>query len=295
MTTPGAVQLVSVLPSHRFDEDALARYLGANLPGFGGLRAVRQFQGGQSNPTYHLETPTGSYVLRKKPAGRLLPSAHAVDREFTVLRALAGSDVPVPRVHLLCTDESVIGQMFYVMDHVEGRVFADRLLPGCTVAERADMYDDMNRVLAALHRVDFRSIGLSTFGRADGYVKRQIARWSRQYRDSRVIDLPAMDRLLEWLPEHAPATDEAAIAHGDFRLGNLIFHPTEPRVVAVLDWELSTIGHPLADLAYNCLAYRLPHLGGRGFGLPIWRDQRAPALRYKHYSDAIGPTGVERG
>jgi aminoglycoside phosphotransferase (APT) family kinase protein len=183
-----------------------------------------------------------------------------------VLRALAGSDVPVPRVHLLCTDESVIGQMFYVMDHVEGRVFADRLLPGCTAAERAGMYDDMNRVLAALHRIDFRSIGLATFGRADGYVTRQIARWSRQYRDSRVIDLPAMDRLLEWLPEHAPATDEAAIAHGDFRLGNLIFHPAEPRVVAVLDWELSTIGHPLADLAYNCLAYRLPYLGGRGFG-----------------------------
>jgi aminoglycoside phosphotransferase (APT) family kinase protein len=266
VTKPGAAILVPVLPNHRFDEAALGRYLAEHLPGFGGRFVLRQFQGGQSNPTFHIETEGGAWVLRKQPPGTLLPSAHAVDREFTVLRALAGSDVPVPAVHLLCRDPAVIGQMFYVMDHVEGRVFADRLVAGCTAPERAAMYDDMNRVLAALHRIDFREAGLDGFGRPDGYVGRQIARWSRQYAASKIGDMPAMDRLMEWLQAHSPALDEAAIAHGDYRLGNLVFHPTEPRIVAVLDWELATIGHPLADLAYNCLPYRLPDAGGRGFG-----------------------------
>lgn len=266
MTGSGEVQLIPVLANHRFDEDVLRRYLEAKLPGFRGPLQVRQFVGGQSNPTYHLQTPEQAYVLRKKPAGKLLLSAHAVDREFAVLQALQQTDVPVPRARLLCEDESVLGQMFYVMDHVEGRVFTDRLMPGCTRDERAAMYDDMNRVLAALHRVDWRAVGLGDFGRPDQYAARQINRWSRQYREAKVIELASMDRLLEWLPAHLPAQDEAAIAHGDFRVGNLIYHPTEPRVVAVLDWELSTIGHPFADLAYNCLGYRLPPLNGRGFG-----------------------------
>jgi aminoglycoside phosphotransferase (APT) family kinase protein len=266
VSATGEVELIPVLPNHRFDEDRLAQYLLRNLAGFSNPLEVRQFQGGQSNPTYLLQTPGASYVLRKKPAGKLLPSAHAIEREFTVMRALAGSDVPVPRVLLLCSDPGIIGQSFYVMQHIEGRVFTDRLLPGCSPADRAAMYGDMNWVLAALHRVDYRAIGLADFGRSDAYALRQVRRWTRQYVESKVVDVPAMDRLLDWLPAHVPAADEAAIAHGDFRIGNLIFHPTQPRVAAVLDWELATVGHPLADLAYNCLAYRLPYLGGRGFG-----------------------------
>jgi aminoglycoside phosphotransferase (APT) family kinase protein len=265
-SSPGTVPLVEVLTNQRIDEAALARYLSAHLPGFVGPLAVRQFVGGQSNPTYHLHTPSRAYVLRKKPAGKLLRSAHAVDREFAVMRALQGSGVPVPVMRLLCEDESVLGQMFYVMDYVEGRVFTDRLVPGLDPGHRAAMYDDMNRVLAQLHQVDWRGVGLQDFGRPDNYCARQVERWARQYAASRVIDLPAMDRLLEWLPAHLPVSEETAISHGDFRVGNLIYHPTEPRVVAVLDWELTTIGHPFADLAYNCLGYHLPHLNGRGFG-----------------------------
>jgi aminoglycoside phosphotransferase (APT) family kinase protein len=288
-------QLVPVLPNHRFDEVALGRYLAAHLPGFAGAATIRQFQGGQSNPTFHIQTREGAFVLRKKPPGQLLPSAHAVDREYRVLRALAGSAVPVPAAHLLCADDGVIGQMFYVMDYVEGRVFPDRMLPGCSPAERAAMYDHMNAVLAALHRVDWRAVGLEGFGRPDGYVARQIARWSRQYQASRTEPMAAMDRLIEWLPAHLPAGDAAAIAHGDYRVGNLIFHPTEPRVVAVLDWELATIGHPLADLAYNCLAYRLSGTHDHGFppgglgalGVPGEADYLAA------YCRRTGRAGVE--
>lgn len=259
----GVPELIQVLPNHRFDEQALAGYLREHLPGFAGDLVVRQFQGGQSNPTFHLAAGGGQYVLRKKPPGKLLPSAHAVDREYRVMRALAGSDVPVPRMHLLCTDENVIGQMFYLMDYVPGRVFAgDRTLPSCPPAERAVMYDDMNRVLAALHRVDWRAVGLEGFGRPEAYFARQIARWSKQYEASRTEDVPSMERLMRWLPEQKPPPDEAAIVHGDFRLGNLIYHATEPRIAAVLDWELATLGHPLADLGYNLLTYRLPASAG---------------------------------
>ena len=254
----GAPRLVPPLPNHAFDEPRLTEYLTANLPSFAGPLTVQQFQGGQSNPTFHLHTPTAEYVLRKKPPGILLPSAHAVDREYRVQAALAGSAVPVPPMRLLCTDDAVIGTMFYVMDYLPGRVFTDRTLAGLSPADRAACYDDMNRVMAALHSADWHAAGLEGFGRPQAYVSRQIDRWTRQYIGSAVGDVPEMDRLMAWLPAHLPPGDETAIAHGDFRLGNLIFHPSEPRVLAVLDWELSTLGHPLADLAYNCIPWRLP-------------------------------------
>lgn len=258
----GLPVLIPVLPNHRFDEAALDRYLAAHMAGYRGPCEVRQFQGGQSNPTFHLRTPDAEYVLRKKPPGKLLPSAHAVDREYRVQHALAGTDVPVARMCLLCEDDAVIGTAFYVMQHVQGRVFIDRALPGCSPGARRAIYDDMARVMARLHAVDWRAVGLEGFGRPDGYIARQIDRWSKQYVGARPDHVPAMEKLMGWLPAHVPAHERDAIAHGDFRLGNLIYHPTEPRVLAVLDWELSTIGHPLADLAYSCLSWRLPPEAG---------------------------------
>ncbi len=264
-TKAGAAVLVPVLENNRFDEPGLARYLSAHVPGFAGDMVVRQFQGGFSNPTFHLQTRDRAYVLRKKPPGQLLQSAHAVDREYKVMKALQSTDVPVPRMYVLCEDDSIIGTMFYVMEYVEGRVYTDRLLPGCTQPQRAEMYDAMNDVLAKLHSVDYKAVGLSDFGKPTGYVARQVSRWSKQYVASAIEDTPAMNHLMEWLPANQPAEDEATIAHGDYRIGNLLFHPTESRVVAVLDWELSTIGHPLGDLAYCCSPYHSPSAGGRGF------------------------------
>jgi aminoglycoside phosphotransferase (APT) family kinase protein len=260
---PGEPQLVPVLPQHRFDEAGLAAYLAGRVPGYGGgaLR-VRQFQGGQSNPTFLVEAGGAAWVLRKKPPGPLLPSAHAVDREVRVLRALEGTGVPVPRVVLFCGDEGVIGTPFYLMEHVAGRVFTDRAMPGCAPGDRAAAYADMARVLAALHGVDWRAAGLEGFGKPQGYVARQVRRWTGQYLDSKVEDCPAMDSLAAWLAALPAPADEAAIAHGDYRLGNLVLHPAEPRVVAVLDWELATLGHPHADLAYNCHVYHLPVSAG---------------------------------
>ena len=292
-TSGGAGQpvLVPVLANHRFDEARLEAYLMAEMAGFAGPMTVRQFQGGQSNPTFHIGTPDGDYVLRKKPPGVLLPSAHAVDREYAVQSALAGTAVPVPAMRLLCRDETVIGTMFYVMDHMPGRVFPDRALGGVAPADRAAMYDDMNRVMAALHQVDWQAAGLEGYGRPKAYVSRQIDRWSRQYVAADVGDVPDMDRLMAWLPAHIPAEDETAIAHGDFRLGNIIFHPTEPLVLAVLDWELSTLGHPLADLAYNCIPWRLPAemgglLGADAPGIP------AEAAYVAAYCRRTGRAGV---
>ena len=260
----GVAELVPVLSAHRLDEDALARYLREQLPGFDGPLEIRQFQGGQSNPTYHLRAAGGEYVMRKKPPGKLLPRAHEVEREHRVMSALADSDVPVPRMRLLCQDESVIGTAFFVMDYVPGRIFHDPGLRDLAPADRAAIYEDLARVLAALHRVDWRAAGLEGFGRPEGYMQRQVALWTRQWQAARVEDNPTMDLLAQWLPEHLPADDEpASIAHGDYRLGNVLIHPTEPRLVAVLDWELSTIGHPLADLGYTCLTYHLPaHFSG---------------------------------
>ncbi len=249
------------LAAHRIDTTALAQYLGARLPGFGDSCTVQQFRGGQSNPTYLVESQNGRYVLRKKPPGELLPSAHAVDREYRVISALAGSAVPVPATYLLCTDETVIGQMFYVMDYVAGRVIADPRLPGCVAAKRAVMYESMVGVLGSLHALDYAAIGLSDFGRPSAYVARQVARWSAQYDASKLDDFAAMDQLIEWLPKLNPDDDQAAIVHGDFRPGNVIFASDDSRVIAVLDWELSTIGHPLADLAYFLMPYRLESIG----------------------------------
>jgi aminoglycoside phosphotransferase (APT) family kinase protein len=224
---------------------------------------LTKFPGGQSNPTYLLEGAeeaegvTSRYVLRRKPPGPLLPSAHAVEREYRVMQALAGSGVPVPRVHLLCEDPSVIGTAFYVMDHVEGRSLWDPSLPGMSPPERAAIYDEMNRVIAALHGVDFAAAGLADFGRPGAYLKRQVERWTKQYRASQTEPIAAMEQLIEWLPAHLPNADETTLVHGDFRLDNLILHPTEPRILAVLDWELSTLGHPLADFAYHCMTWRV--------------------------------------
>ena len=266
----GGAELVPVLPNHRFDEAAMVRYLAPLLPDIARGCTVRQFQGGQSNPTFHLATPDRAYVLRKKPPGTLLASAHAIEREFRVMQALAGTDIPVPQMRLLCEDAAIIGTSFYVMDYKPGRIFADRSMPGVDPAHRAASYADMARVLARLHAIDPAAVGLADYGRSGGYVARQIDRWTRQYRAARLEAEPAMDWLIDWLTAHLPPDDETAIAHGDYRLGNLILHPTQPRVAAVLDWELSTLGHPLADLAYCCIPWRLPpeQMGLLGLDVP---------------------------
>jgi aminoglycoside phosphotransferase (APT) family kinase protein len=242
---------------HRFDVGALAAYLRGRIPEFSGSIEVHQFKGGQSNPTYLVEAGGGKYALRRKPPGQLLPSAHAVDREYRVMTALAGADVPVPRTWCLCEDAAVIGTTFFVMDCVEGRVFWDPSLPGLARAERAALWNEINRVIAALHCVDYRAVGLESFGRPGNYIARQIERWTRQYRASETERIEAMDNLIAWLPQNIPPGDETTIVHGDYRIDNLIFHPTEARVLAVLDWELSTLGHPLADFAYHLMAWRL--------------------------------------
>jgi aminoglycoside phosphotransferase (APT) family kinase protein len=257
--------LGEVVEAHRFDVSALERYLERHVEGFPGRLRVQQFLGGQSNPTYLLSAGGQQYVLRRKPPGKLLPSAHAVEREFRVIAALAGTGVPVPRAYALCEDPLVIGTAFYVMEYVPGRVLSDPSLPELSPEERARIFDHMNEVLARLHRVDWQALGLADFGRPGNYYARQIHRWTSQYRASETEKIEAMERLMEWLPTHIPEDDRTTLVHGDFRLGNSIVHPTEPRLVAVLDWELSTLGHPFADLAYNCLPYRLSPVEFDGF------------------------------
>jgi len=261
-----------VAESHAFDVAALQAHLEARLPGFAGPLSVEQFKGGQSNPTYKLITPTRSYVMRSKPGpvAKLLPSAHAIEREFAVMGALYGTDVPVPRMHLLCDDESIIGRAFYVMEFVEGRVLWDQSLPALDNAGRAAVYDEMNRVIAALHSVDVKAAGLESYGKPGNYFERQIGRWTKQYQASITQHISAMDRLIDWLPAHIPASardeSQVSVVHGDYRLDNLVFHPSEPRVVAVLDWELSTLGHPLADFSYHCMSWHIPPGSFRGLG-----------------------------
>lgn len=248
-----------------FDEAALAEWMTAHVDGFAGPLTVRQFRGGQSNPTYKLETPGRSYVLRRKPPGDLLPSAHAVDREHRVMAALGGVGFPVPVMHGLCIDRDVIGTEFYVMDFVEGRIFWDGLLPGLEPAERAAIYDASNATLAQLHGVDYAAIGLADYGKPGDYFQRQIARWSKQYQAAETETVEAMNRLIDWLPHAAPQQERTSIVHGDYRLDNMIFHPNEPRVLAVLDWELSTLGDPLADFTYQLLPWRTPKEMRNGF------------------------------
>lgn len=247
--------------AHRFDESALEDWLRDHVDGYRGPLKVEQFKGGQSNPTYKLVTPARSYVLRRKPPGRLLPGAHAVDREYRVITALGGQGFPVARTFGLCLDDEVIGTPFYVMEMVEGRIFWDAALPDVSAAERPRYFDAMNATLAALHGIDPEAIGLADYGRPGNYFERQIARWSGQYlTDEDAGRVPAMDRLVEWLPQNVPSDEpQPRIIHGDFRCDNMIFHPDEPRVLAVLDWELSTLGHPLADFSYHLMMYRMPH------------------------------------
>jgi len=253
-------------PGFALDPERLDAYLREHVQGYRGPLSVRQFKGGQSNPTYLLITPQQRYVLRRKPPGQLLASAHAVEREYRVISALAThTEVAVPRTHALCTLDSVIGTSFYVMEYVAGRIFWDPSLPEIPRALRAQYFQAQSAAIACLHRVDPAAVGLADFGKASGYLERQIARWSQQYRaDEAAGRVGAMDRLIEWLPQHLPAPQPPAIVHGDFRIDNLIFHPTEPRVLAILDWELSTLGDPLADFAYHLMMYRMPTLAIAG-------------------------------
>ena len=248
-----------VRDGYGFDEQALAAWMSAHVADYAGPLTVEQFKGGQSNPTYKLATPRKIYVLRRKPSGQLLKGAHAIEREAQVLAGLAKAGFPVARVQALCMDEGVIGAWFYIMDMVEGRIFWDATLPDVAASDRRAYFDAMNATLAALHKVDHLAVGLGDYGRPGNYFARQIRRWSTQYlQDPDAGRDPNMDRLIDWLPTHIPAGDETAIVHGDFRIDNMIFHPTEPRVLAVLDWELSTLGHPLGDFAYNAMMYHMP-------------------------------------
>ena len=286
----------AVAPQHAFDEAALARWLRAHVEGFAGGLLVEQFKGGQSNPTFLLSAGGRRYVMRRKPPGPLLPSAHAVDREFRVISALAGTDVPVARAYALCEDTGIIGTMFYVMDYVEGRVIWDPALPGLTPEQRRAHYAELGRVIAALHKVDYDAVGLGDYGKPGNYIERQVARWTKQYRAAETEKIEAVERLIEWLPARIPPGDETAIVHGDYRFDNVIFHPSEPRILAVLDWELSTLGHPLVDFAYHCMTWRMQAAeGSRGLagidlaslGIPSEDEYRAAYLRATGRTQAV--------
>jgi aminoglycoside phosphotransferase (APT) family kinase protein len=253
--------------AHRFDVSRLADYMVSHVEGFRGPINVTQFKGGQSNPTYLVDAESGKYVLRRKPPGNLLKSAHAVDREFRIISALYGADFPVPRPYALCEDDEVIGTMFFIMEYVEGRIFWDLDLPDASPSEREALYDHVNETIARLHAFDVGTLGLDEFGKPGNYFARQISRWSGQYRSSETSQIRAMDALIEWLPDNIPADDSASIVHGDFRLDNMIIDPTEPKVIAILDWELSTIGHPLADFTYHLMAWQMPPIGVGSMGL----------------------------
>lgn len=248
-------------------EAELSAWMADNVPGFRGPVSLHRLSGGQSNPTWRVDAESGRYVLRQKPVGNVLPSAHQVDREFRVMQALADTDVPVPKVYALCTDPSVMGSMFFVMEYLEGRTLFDPRLPDMNAEERAAIFDGMNKAIAAISTVDPAAVGLSDYGRPGGYVERQVGRWTKQYRASETQEIPAMDALIDWLPQHLPTRpEEVRLAHGDFRLDNLILHPTEPRVLAVVDWELSTLGCPYADFAYNVMVWRIRPGVFRGLG-----------------------------
>ncbi|MGB8363663.1 MAG: phosphotransferase family protein [Rhizomicrobium sp.] len=253
-----------VAEAYRFDVKKLEAYLAGRIPGFMTPLEVRQFKGGQSNPTYQLITPNRKYVLRRKPPGKLLPSAHAVDREYRVIAALHPTGFPVAKPYLLCEDETVIGTMFYVMDCVEGRIYWDPLLPDCSPGERTAIYEAMNKTLARLHLLDYEKLGLSDYGKPGAYIARQISRWTKQYQLSETETIPEMNKLIEWLPAHLPPEGRPSIVHGDYRLDNMVLHPTEPKVLAVLDWELGTIGDPMADFTFHLMQWQMPPGGTSG-------------------------------
>jgi aminoglycoside phosphotransferase (APT) family kinase protein len=274
---------------HRIDGAALEKFLGFRI------EKMEQFKGGQSNPTYCLTASGGKkYVLRRKPPGKLLPSAHAVDREFKVISALYKQGFPVAKPHALCEDESVIGTIFYVMDCVEGRVLWDQSLPGMTRDERSAIWDELNRIISKLHTIDYRDAGLEDFGKPGNYIERQVARWSKQYRASETERVEAMDNLIDWLPKNIPPEAGTTVVHGDYRLDNTIFHPTEPRILAVLDWELSTLGDPLADFAYHCMSWHIPPGAFRGIaGLDLGALGIPSETDYLHiYCKRTGRSGV---
>ena len=268
------------------DTGRLADFLAGNVSGFAGPLRASQFKGGQSNPTYLLETPGTSYVLRRKPPGRLLPSAHAIDREYRVMKALGEAGFPVPRVHCLCEDEAVIGTAFYVMDKVEGRIFWDPSMPGEDRATRAAVYGAMNAALAHLHGIEPEAVGLGDFGKGEGYVARQIERWSKQYRASQTERIDEMDRLIDWLPTRQPEAGPVRVVHGDFRLDNLIVAPDRAEVAAVLDWELSTLGDPVADFTYHCMQWVMPE-GPDGGGIGTLKGHDIEALGLPLLADYI--------
>ena len=284
-----------VLAQHSFDITRLQSYMVAHVEGFSGAIELSQFKGGQSNPTYRIDAGGQSYVLRRKPPGVLLPSAHAVDREYRVITALAQTDVPVPRTYCLCEDVEVIGTAFYIMEMVQGRILWDAALPEMNREERGQIYRAMNDAMAALHQVDYDAIGLGDFGKVGEYRERQIHRWSKTYRLSESDPIPAMDRLIEWLPQNIPAGDETTLIHGDFRMDNMVFHPTEPRVIALLDWELATLGHPVGDFTYTLMGWRLGKNLFRGIadadlpGLGIPTEDEYIA----RYCELTGRKGIE--
>jgi len=277
------------------NETALVQWLATNVAGFSGPLRIAQFNGGQSNPTYRLETPAARYVLRRKPVGEVVKGAHDVLREARVQQALAQSDVPVARILGVCADDSVIGSLFYVMDLIEGRVFWDASFGEVSIAERFAYYDEMNRVIAALHAVDYQAAGLGDYGKPGNYFARQIGRWSRQYSEDTIAGRnDDMDALVAWLPGAIPGGDETSLVHGDFRCDNMIFHPTEPRILAVLDWELSTLGHPLADFAYHAMMYRMPPdiVAGLGGADPVTLGLPTEADYIAAYCARTGRTGI---
>jgi aminoglycoside phosphotransferase (APT) family kinase protein len=280
----------AVAESHRFDEAALARWMTANVAGYAGPLEVRQFKGGQSNPTYQLITPGKKYVLRRKPPGKLLPSAHAVDREYKVISALGTTGFPVAKTYGLCVDDAVIGTWFYIMDMVEGRILWDQSLPQCEPAERHAIFMDKIKTLAELHNTDYEAIGLADFGRPGNYMGRQVERWTKQYKASETALIPEMEKLIEWLPATLPAQERTSIVHGDYRLDNMIFHPTKPEVIAVLDWELSTLGEPLADFTYLLMNW----VNGSISLIPDQKAHGIPTMdeTVDYYCSLTGRTGL---
>jgi aminoglycoside phosphotransferase (APT) family kinase protein len=284
-----------VAERNRFATEALSAWMKQHVEGFSGPLALEQFRGGQSNPTFRLSAGGKRYVLRRKPPGKLLPSAHAVDREYRVITALYGTAVPVARSYALCLDDSIIGTAFYIMDYVEGRIFWDPGLPDLEPRQRGAIFDAMNAVIAALHQLDYTALGLANFGKPGSYFARQIDRWTKQYRASETEKIEAMDRLIEWLPGNLPPDDETAIVHGDYRLDNMIFHPTEPRILAVLDWELSTLGNPLADFSYHMMTWEFGPEAYRGLG---GKDLKALGIPTKEEYQALycrrtGRSGID--